>query len=79
MLMHGHHLWRLSVLVVLWELVHNGPTSWSMDPMEMIVIADHSSDMELIDDRLTEAEDRVLYGTYHCSTGKSFNCFEIKY
>jgi len=50
-----------------------------MDPMEMIVIADHSSDMELIDDRLTEAEDRVLYGTYHCSTGKSFNCFEIKY
>ena len=75
-LMHGCHLWWLSVSVVPWKLVYNGPTGWSSDPREMIVVTDHSSGMELIDDRLTEAEDRVLCGTYHCSTGELFYCFE---
>jgi len=78
-LMHGYHPWRLSVSVVPWELVYNGPTGWSLDPTEMIVVANHSSGMELIDDRLTEAEDCVLCGTYHCSTSESFYCFENNY
>jgi len=37
----------------------------------MIVVTDRSSGMELIDDRLTEAEDRVLCVTFSYALGSS--------
>ena len=69
-LMHGCHPWRLSVSVVPWEYVYNGPTGWSTDPAETIVVLDPLTGMELLDDRLTDEEDRILCGTYHRFTGR---------
>jgi hypothetical protein len=68
--MHGGLMWRLAVPVVPWEDVYRGPSGWSLNPDEMIVVKDPVLQRELLDDRLTIAEQEALCGTYLCPTGK---------
>ena len=69
-LMHGGFMWRISFRSVLWEAVFGGPSGWSTDIDEMIVVRD-STNTEYIDDKLSTAEKDALCGTYHYLTGKS--------
>jgi len=69
-LMHGHFIWRIALRSVLWETVFSGPSGWSTDADEMIVVQDPFTNTEFIDDRLSTAEQEALCGTYHCLTGK---------
>lgn len=69
-LMHGHFMWRIAIRSVKWEDVYKGPSGWSTNPDEMLVVKD-SSGNEYIDDKLTMAEQEALCGTYHCLTGKN--------
>jgi hypothetical protein len=68
-LMHGGLMWRLAVPVVPWEDVYRGPSGWSPDPDEMIIVTDSVLQLELFDDKLTIAEQEALCGTYICQTG----------
>jgi hypothetical protein len=66
-LMHGHFMWRLALRSVRWEAVYKGPSRWSQDSEEMLVVRD--GDTEYFDDKLTLDEQEALCGTYHCLTG----------
>jgi hypothetical protein len=68
--MHGGLMWRLAVTVVPWEDVFRGPSGWSLNPDEIIVVKDPVLQQELLDDRLMIAEQEALCGTYLCQTGK---------
>ena len=67
-LMHGHFMWRLALRSVRWEAVYNGPSGWSPNSDEMLVVRDRDG-TEYFDDRLTMDEQDALCGTYHCLTG----------
>jgi hypothetical protein len=71
--MHGGLMWCLAVPVVPWEDVYRGPSGWSSNPDEMVVVKDPVLWQELLDDRLTIAEQEALCGTYFCQTGKFFS------
>jgi hypothetical protein len=71
-LMHGHFIWRLAMRSVRWEAVYGGP-SGSPNPDEMLIATDPSTNMEYVDDKLSEDEQAALCGTYHCFTGKIKN------
>jgi hypothetical protein len=68
-LMHGGLMWRLAVTTIPWENVYRGPSGWSTNPQEMIVVFDSVTNLELLDDRLSEVEQEALCGTYRCQTG----------
>ena len=68
-LMHGGYVWQLAVSVVPWEMVFKGPSGWSTNTAEVIVVNDLVTGMELLDDRLTEADEDLLSGSYKCLTG----------
>jgi hypothetical protein len=70
-LMHGHFMWRIAFRSVLWESVYSGPSGWSTDIDEMIVVRDPSTGTEFIDDKLSAAEQEALCGTYRCFMGMS--------
>jgi len=76
-LMCGGYMWRLVVSVVPWEAVLKGPSGWSTDSADMIVVNDPVTRMELLDDRLIEAEAEVLCGSYKCATGHFSSFFFI--
>ena len=59
-------MWWLAVSVVPWEMVFKGPSGWSPNNAEIIVVKHPETGMELFDDRLTEAEKELLCGTYKC-------------
>jgi hypothetical protein len=69
-LMHGHFMWRIAFRSVMWEDVYSGPSGWSTDSDEMIVVKDHTTNTEFVDDKLSTAEQEALCGTYHCLTGE---------
>jgi len=71
-------MWRLAVSVVPWEAVLKGPSGWSTDSADTIVVNDPVTRMELLDDRLTEAEAEVLCGSYKCATGHFSSLFYIQ-
>ena len=68
-LMHGGVMWRLAVTVVPWEDVFRGPAGRPTSSDEMIVVFDSMTNLELLDDRLSEMEQEAICGTYHCQTG----------
>jgi hypothetical protein len=74
-LMHGHFMWRIAIGSVLWEAVYRGPSGWSVDTDEMVVVRDPYTNMEYIDDSLSTSEQDALCGTYHCLTGESHQTF----
>jgi hypothetical protein len=69
-LMHGGLMWRLAVNVVAWENAYSGPSGWSPIPEEMIIVSDSVTNLELLDDRLSDIEQQALCGTYLCHTGE---------
>jgi len=72
-LMHGHFMWRIAFRSVMREAVYNGPSGWSTDTDEMVVVRDPSTGRKFIDDKLSTVEQLALSGTYHCLTGELFN------
>jgi hypothetical protein len=71
--MHGHFMWRIAFRSVMREAVYNGPSGWSTDMDEMVVVRDPSTGRKFIDDKLSTVEQLALSGTYHCLTGELFN------
>jgi hypothetical protein len=71
--MFGNVMWRLAIHTVKWEAVYAGPSGWSLDPSEMLVVRD-ANGVEYIDDKLSPQEQEALCGTYHCFTGGSAFC-----
>jgi hypothetical protein len=71
--MHGHFMWRIAFRSVMWEAVYNGPSGWSTDTDEMVVVRHPSTGRKFIDDKLSIVEQLALSGTYHCLTGELFN------
>jgi hypothetical protein len=69
-LMHGHFMWRIAFRSVMRESVLSGPSGWSTDIDEMIVVQDPSTNTEFVDDKLSTAEQDALCGTYRCLTGE---------
>ena len=72
-LMFGNVMWRLAIHTVKCEAVYAGPSGWSLDPSEMLVVRD-ANGVEYIDDKLSPQEQEALCGTYHCFTGGSAFC-----
>ena len=70
--MHGHFMWRIAFRSVLWEAVYRGPSGWSADIDEMVVVRDPYTNTEYIDDSLSTEEQEVLCGTYHCLTSEFY-------
>ncbi|KAJ3513959.1 hypothetical protein NLJ89_g2651 [Agrocybe chaxingu] len=68
-IMKGGHYWRLAIPVVSFDLVACGPTGWSTNPEEMLVVRFPETGEEYIDDELTEHECEVLLGLNLCLTG----------
>jgi len=68
--MHGHFMWRIAFRSVMRESVLSGPSGWSTDIDEMIVVQDPSTNTEFVDDKLSTAEQDALCGTYRCLTGE---------
>jgi hypothetical protein len=71
-LMHGHFMWRLALRSVRFEAVFNGPSGWSPNPDEMLIVYDRLTGIEYLDDKLSADEQEALCGTYHCLTGEQF-------
>lgn len=68
-LMHGHFMWRLAIRSVRFEAVCKGPSGWSSNPDEMLIVGDPSTGTKYLDDKLSVDEQEALCGTYHCFTG----------
>lgn len=77
-LMMGGHMWRISAPIVSFDSVISGPTGWSTDPDEMLVITAESGE-EYIDDKLTAHEAEVFSGLNICLTGMylQFTCLKL--
>jgi hypothetical protein len=75
-LLRGYHPWRLAVNDVSFVSVISGPSGWSTEPEEMLVVKLPETGEEFIDDKLTDIELRLLSGTYSASTSMYFimNC-----
>jgi hypothetical protein len=69
-LMRGNYLWRVAVTDVSFDSVLEGPSGWSTNPEEMLVVKISDDNDEYIDDKLTETELRLLEGQYRCPNGK---------
>jgi hypothetical protein len=52
--------------------VISGPSGWSTEPQEMLVVKVPETGEEFIDDNLTDIELKLLTGTYNASTGMHF-------
>jgi hypothetical protein len=68
--MHGGLMWRLAVTVVTWENVYSGLSGWSPIPEEMIIVSDSVTNLELLDDQLSDIEQQAPCGTYLCHTNE---------
>ncbi|KDR79919.1 hypothetical protein GALMADRAFT_136496 [Galerina marginata CBS 339.88] len=54
---------------VKWSIVLNGPCGWSPNPQEFILAIEDVTNLEYMDDALTEAEIAKICGRYDCFTG----------
>jgi hypothetical protein len=73
----GHYSWRLAVNEVGFSSVFSGPSGWSTNPDEMLVVKSSETGEEFIDDKLTDIELRLLCGQYTVQTSMYFttgNC-----
>ena len=75
-LLRGYYPWRLAVNDVSFSSVLSGPSGWSTDPEEMLVVKLPETGEELVDDKLKDIELKLLIGTYKASTSMYFsiNC-----
>jgi len=67
-LLRGYYPWRLAVNDVSFFSVISGPSGWSTEPTEMLVVTLPETGEEYIDDNLTAIELKFLSGTYEAST-----------
>jgi hypothetical protein len=78
-LMHGHFMWRIAFRSIMWEAVYRGPSGWSTNVDEMVVVRDPYTNEEFVDDKLSTAEQEALCGTYHCLTGESHSACQMDF
>lgn len=71
-LLRGYYPWRLAVNDVSFSSVISGPSGWSTDFEEMLVVKLPETQEEFIDDKLTDTELKLLAGTYNTSTSMYF-------
>ena len=57
---------------VSFSSVISGPSGWSTEPEEMLVVKLAETGEEFIDDMLTDIELKLLSGIYKCLTGMHF-------
>ena len=67
-LLRGYYPWRLAINEISFSSVISGPSGWSTDPEEMLVVNFPETGEEFIDDKLTEIELKLLTGMYKTST-----------
>jgi hypothetical protein len=73
-LMHGGFMWRIAFRSVMREAVYSGPSGWSTDIDEMVVVRDPSTNIEYIDDKLSTVEQEAICGTYHLPGDYQHQC-----
>lgn len=71
-LLRGYCPWRLAINDVSFSSVISGPSGWSTDPDEMLVVKLPETEEEFIDDKLTDIELKFLTGTYDAPTSMYF-------
>ena len=71
-LLRGYYPWRLAINDISFSSVISGPSGWSTEPNEMLVVKLPETGEEFIDDNLTEIELKLLTGTYNASTSMYF-------
>lgn len=71
-LLRGYFPWRLAINDISFSSVISGPSGWSTEPNEMLVVDLPETGEEYIDDKLTDIELQSLTGTYNASTSKYF-------
>ena len=71
-LMRGYYPWRLAINEISFSSIISGPSGWSTDREEMLVVNLPETGEEFIDDKLTEIELKLLTGTYMTSTSVYF-------
>jgi hypothetical protein len=71
-LLRGYYPWRLAINEISLSSVISGPSGWSTDPEEMLVVNLPETGEEFIDDKLTEIELKLLTGMYKTSTSRCF-------
>jgi hypothetical protein len=78
-LLRGYYPWRLAINEISFSSVISGPSGWSTEPEEMLVVKVPETGEEFIDDNLRDIELKLLSGTYNTSTSMHFitNCWLI--
>ena len=71
-LLRGYYPWRLAINDISFSSVISGPSGWSTEPNEMLVVKLPETGEEFIDDNLTDIELMLLTGTYNASTSMYF-------
>lgn len=71
-LLRGNYPWRLAINDVSFSSVISGPSGWSTEPEEMLVVKLPETGEEFIDDILTDIELKLLIGTYNALTSMYF-------
>jgi hypothetical protein len=76
-LLRGYYPWRLAINDISFSSVISGPSGWSTEPEEMLVVKLPETGEEFIDDNFTDIELKSLTGTYNASTSMYFitNCW----
>ncbi|KAF8812973.1 hypothetical protein BYT27DRAFT_7251316 [Phlegmacium glaucopus] len=67
-LLRGYYPWRVAISEVSFSSVISGPSRWSTDPKEMLMVKLLETGEEFIDDKLTDIELNLLCGMYSTST-----------
>ena len=78
-LLRGYYPWHLAINDISFSSVISGPSGWSTEREEMLVVKLPETGEEFIDDKLTDIELKLLTGTYNTSTSMYFitNCWLI--
>ena len=69
-LLRGYFPWRLAINDISFSSVIAGPSGWTTEPKEMLVVDLPETGEEYIDDSLTDIELQCLTGTYSTLTGR---------
>jgi hypothetical protein len=71
-LLRGYYPWRLAINDISFSSVISGPSGWSTEPEEMLVVNVPETGEEFVDDNLRDIELKLLSGTYNASTSMHF-------
>jgi hypothetical protein len=76
-LLRGYYPWRLAINDISFSSIISGPSGWSTEPEEMLVVNIPETGEEFIDDKLTDVELKLLTGMYNATTSVYFitNCW----